>query len=130
MFTRRTGTLALVLVTGVALVACGSSSGSSGAAKSSSTTTSTTPKATGAITVSAAASLTEAFGKIGTDFSSANPGATVTFNFGSSGTLATQIQQGAPADAFASADPTNVGPARQREPRRRTAPPCSRRTSS
>jgi molybdate transport system substrate-binding protein len=58
----------------------------------------------GTITVSAAASLTEAFGRIGEDFHAASPGVTVTFNFGSSGTLGTQIQQGAPADAFASAD--------------------------
>jgi len=88
------------------LVGCGSSSGS-GASKPSSTTAAA-PKVTGAITVSAAASLTDAFGRIGTDFSAANPGATVAFNFGSSGTLATQIQQGAPADAFASADPALV----------------------
>ena len=47
----------------------------------------------GAITVSAAASLTEAFTKIGDGLQAANPGATVTFNFGSSGTLETQIQQ-------------------------------------
>ena len=55
-------------------------------------------KPSGAITVSAAASLTEAFAKIGTDFQKTNKGTTVTFNFGSSGTLETQIQQGAPAD--------------------------------
>jgi molybdate transport system substrate-binding protein len=107
VFARRTGVAALALIAGSALVACGSSS-SSAAKPKATTTTTTTPKVTGTITVSAAASLTEAFGKIGTDFSAANPGATVTFNFGSSGTLATQIQQGAPADAFASADPANV----------------------
>ncbi len=105
MFACRTGVVAFALVAGSALVACGSSSSSAAKPK---TTTTTAPKVTGAITVSAASSLTEAFGTIGTDFSAANPGATVTFNFGSSGTLATQIQQGAPADAFASADPANV----------------------
>jgi len=63
-----------------------------------------TPGATGGITVSAAASLTQAFTKIGADFKKANPDATVAFNFGSSATLATQIRQGAPADTFASAD--------------------------
>jgi molybdate transport system substrate-binding protein len=94
----------LVVAAGLAVAACGSSA--SDASKPASTTTG--PKVTGAITVSAASSLTEAFGSIGDDFRAANPGATVTFNFGSSGTLATQIQQGAPADAFASADPAIV----------------------
>ena len=108
MFTRRTGSLAVVVLTTAALVGCGSSSGSSAA--NDTTTTSAAPKVTGPITVSAAASLTEAFGRIGTDFQTANPDATVTFNFGSSGTLATQIAQGAPADAFASADPANITP--------------------
>jgi molybdate transport system substrate-binding protein len=58
--------------------------------------------------MSAAASLTQAFGKISADFKAANPAASVTFNFGSSSTLATQIQQGAPADSFASADQANM----------------------
>jgi molybdate transport system substrate-binding protein len=65
-------------------------------------------KVTGTITVSAAASLTEAFTKMGTDFQKKNPGTNVTFNFGSSGTLAQQIQGGAPADVFASADGVNM----------------------
>lgn len=62
----------------------------------------------GTITVSAAASLTEAFTKLGADFQKANPGTTVTFNFGASSALVTQIQGGAPADVFASADGTNM----------------------
>jgi molybdate transport system substrate-binding protein len=67
------------------------------------------PNATGAITVSAAASLTDTFNKIGADFKAANPGVTdVKFNFGSSGTLATQIKGGAPADNFASADTASM----------------------
>ena len=105
MFGGRTASIAVGLIATVALVGCGSSGGS---AATSTTTATGTPKVTGAVTVSAAASLTEAFGKIGKDFQTANPGATVTFNFGSSGTLATQIQQGAPADVFASADPANM----------------------
>jgi molybdate transport system substrate-binding protein len=90
-----------VLLAGPVLaVACGDdSSGPGGVAATAPAGT-----ASGAITVSAAASLTEAFGEIGSDFEAANPDATVAFNFGSSGTLATQIQQGAPADTFASAD--------------------------
>ena len=58
------------------------------------------PAVSGEVTVSAAASLTEAFTEIGEDFSDANPDATVTFNFGSSATLATQIQEGAPHFLF------------------------------
>jgi molybdate transport system substrate-binding protein len=55
------------------------------------------------ITVLAAASLSDAFGALGEQFEAANPGATVTFSFGASSALATQIGQGAPADVFASA---------------------------
>lgn len=56
------------------------------------------------ITVSAAASLTNAFTEIGRDFELANPGVKVNFNFGASGALYRQIVQGAPVDVFASAD--------------------------
>ena len=58
--------------------------------------------------MSAAASLTEAFTKMGSDFETANPGTTVTFNFAASSALVQQIQGGAPADVFASADGTNM----------------------
>ena len=55
------------------------------------------------LTVFAAASLTDAFTEIGKNFEAANPGVTVTFNFAGSQALRTQIEQGAPADVFASA---------------------------
>jgi molybdate transport system substrate-binding protein len=58
----------------------------------------------GEISVFAAASLSDAFEQIGQDFAQANPGTTVTFNFGASNQLAEQINQGAPADVFASAN--------------------------
>jgi molybdate transport system substrate-binding protein len=64
---------------------------------------------TGAVTVFAAASLTESFTTIGKQFEAAHPGTTVTFNFAGSSALATQINQGAPADVFASAAPKNMG---------------------
>ena len=54
--------------------------------------------------VSAAASLTNAFGEIGKKFESANTGRKVVFNFGASGALLQQIDKGAPVDVFASAD--------------------------
>ncbi|MEU4216801.1 molybdate ABC transporter substrate-binding protein [Actinoplanes sp. NPDC026623] len=60
---------------------------------------------TGPVTVFAAASLTESFTRIGKDFEASYPGTKVTFNFAGSSALATQINQGAPADGFASAAP-------------------------
>lgn len=62
------------------------------------------------LTVFAAASLTAAFGDIGKAFQAANPGVTVKFSFAGSSTLLAQIQQGAPADVFASADHKNMDP--------------------
>jgi molybdate transport system substrate-binding protein len=56
------------------------------------------------LTVSAAASLTNALPEIGKKFAGANPGTKVTFNFAASGPLLQQIEQGAPVDVFASAD--------------------------
>jgi molybdate transport system substrate-binding protein len=62
----------------------------------------------GAITVFAAASLTEAFTDVGDAFTAANPDATVTFSFDASSGLVQQIIAGAPADVFASADTANM----------------------
>jgi len=56
------------------------------------------------LTVSAAASLTQAFQEIGAQFEIQNPGTKVKFNFGASGALMQQIANGAPVDVFASAD--------------------------
>jgi len=56
------------------------------------------------LTVYAAASLTEAFTEIGEAFKASYPGVTVSFNFGGSQNLRTQIEQGATADVFASAN--------------------------
>lgn len=53
--------------------------------------------------VFAAASLTETFEQIGKLFEAANPNVKVIFTFDSSGTLKTQIQEGAIADVFVSA---------------------------
>jgi molybdate transport system substrate-binding protein len=60
------------------------------------------------LTVFAAASLTGAFQEIGTNFEIANPGVKVRFNFSGSQILRTQIEQGALADVFASADHKNM----------------------
>ena len=56
------------------------------------------------LTVSAAASLTNAFREIGIAFEVQNPGAKVQLNFAASGALLQQIAKGAPVDVFASAD--------------------------
>ena len=55
------------------------------------------------LTISAAASLTEAMGEIKTLYKKEKPNVTINYNFGSSGTLQTQIEQGANADLFFSA---------------------------
>lgn len=55
-----------------------------------------------ALTVSAAISLKDAFDEIGRAFR-AKSGRTVNFNYGASGTLQRQIENGAPVDLFASA---------------------------
>ncbi|MDE5879876.1 MAG: molybdate ABC transporter substrate-binding protein [Desulfovibrio sp.] len=56
------------------------------------------------MTVSAAASLTDAFGELKTLFEKAHPGLTVNTNFAASNPLLKQLEEGAPADVFASAD--------------------------
>ena len=60
------------------------------------------------LTVFAAASLTGAFREIGTGFESTYPGVSVNFNFAGSQILRAQIEQGAVADVFASADHNNM----------------------
>lgn len=79
--------VSLLVFLSIALAACGGSMNSE-------------PRA---LTVFAAASLTDAFTEIGENFQKANPNMTVTFNFAGSQALRTQIEEGAPADVFASA---------------------------
>lgn len=64
----------------------------------------TFPDAGGALTVFAAASLTDAFGEVKTDLEAAHAGLTITYNFASSQALVTQLNAGARADVFASAN--------------------------
>ncbi|HVJ97491.1 MAG TPA: molybdate ABC transporter substrate-binding protein, partial [Acidimicrobiia bacterium] len=89
--------IVLVLIGGAA--ACGSSSKPSG--------TPATPL-TGDLNVFAAASLTSAFTQVGEDLEAANEGLTIENNFAGSQALVTQIEEGAPADVFASADEKNM----------------------
>jgi len=62
----------------------------------------------GEITVFAAASLTESFDAMAKQFQKKYPDVSVRFNYDASSNLATQINQGAPADVFASADADNL----------------------
>lgn len=54
--------------------------------------------------ISAASSLSDVLTKLGDAFESEHPNTTLTLNYGASGKLAQQIQQGAPVDLFLSAD--------------------------
>ena len=67
------------------------------------------------LTVSAAASLTNAFTEIGRGFEAAHPDTKVQFNFASSGALLQQIAKGAPVDVFASADQETMNQAEQQQ---------------
>jgi molybdate transport system substrate-binding protein len=89
-------TSVFVVVAAILLSACGGNGGSQATAL------------TGTTSVFAASSLTDSFKALGASFQAAHPGATVQFNFAGSPTLVTQIEQGAPADIFASADTTNM----------------------
>jgi molybdate transport system substrate-binding protein len=94
---RLAGTAAAVLLVGtVAACGSGSSGGSSSSAKESK------------LTVFAAASLTSTFTELGKKFEESHQGVKVSFSFGGSSDLVAQIQQGAPADVFASADTKNM----------------------
>ncbi len=90
-----------LLVSAAALVvaACGSSPGSGAASPSA---------LSGNISVFAAASLTDSFNALGRAFQQKNSGVTMKFNYAGTPTLVTQIEQGAQADVFASADTTNM----------------------
>src|SRR3974390_3548429 len=87
---------ALLLFVGVLFVlyATGAVAAARGEAKSSSAT----------LTVFAAASLRDVFGDLGATFEREHPGVKTQFNFAGSQELRTQIEQGAPADVYASAD--------------------------
>lgn len=65
------------------------------------------------ITVSAAASLTNAFKEIGQAYEAQHAGAKVLLNFGASGALLQQMAKGAPVDVFASADQETMDQAQQ-----------------
>lgn len=102
-------TLTAVAAVTALLAGCGASTSSDAEAPAHSDSASTTaPTLAGEITVFAAASLTESFTTLGKQFEAAHPDARITFSFGPSSSLATQIIEGAPADVFASASDKNM----------------------
>ena len=86
---------------------CSSNSADNQSANTQSANTQSTKASqelSGSILVSAAASLNSSFTQISKAFMEQHPKAKVTLNFGSSGQIAAQIEQGAPADIAAFAD--------------------------
>ena len=98
--------LLTALLAGLLATSCSSTAKSNSAADTAGSGSSgeTQSEVSGKILVSAASSLTLAFTQISEDFMKAYPEAEITLNFGSSGQLATQIEQGAPTDVAAFAD--------------------------
>ena len=84
--------LVMALAMALALCACGGDSAAEGVE----------------LTVFAAASMEETLTEIGDMYMAENEGVTVVFNFDSSGTLKTQIQEGAVCDVFISAGQTQM----------------------
>jgi molybdate transport system substrate-binding protein len=104
---RSSRAVALFAAAALSLAGCGSSDTGASPAPTP-TSEPSAPAITGDVNVFAAASLTGSFTQLGEDFEKAHPGVQVTFNFAGSSALATQINQGAPADVFASAAPRNM----------------------
>lgn len=86
-----------------AFTACDGSASSAASSTASSAAASSEAAQNVELIVFAAASLTETLTAIGETYSAENPGVTFRFNFDSSGTLKTQIQEGADCDLFISA---------------------------
>src|SRR5258708_1152136 len=98
-------TIFLLLIIGALLAACGNTT----------TTTSSSPTAVPSPTaqpvtlnVFAAASLTESFTEIATQYQAKNPSVTIKYNFAGSQLLEQQLANGAAADVFASAALANM----------------------
>lgn len=98
----------VALVPLLALVAVSCSDDNDDAGANSAATSTTIDAVSGDVNVFAAASLTEALTAMGTKFEAEHPNTTVTLNFASSSALAQQINEGAPADVFVSADESNM----------------------
>ena len=100
--------VALLALVAFVAAGCGGDDDSATTASTTSTTSTSADSLSGDLHVFAAASLTEAFTQLGKDFESAHPNVKVTFSFAASSALAQQVNDGAPADVFVSADESNM----------------------
>jgi molybdate transport system substrate-binding protein len=106
--------LTFLALNGALVSSCGDDddAGDSGAtlaaATARPTSKATAGKPTGDIRVFAAASLTDSFEEVRTAFETENAGVSITYNFAGSPALRTQLQEGAEADVYASADTSNM----------------------
>ena len=103
--------VAAALALAVGMTACGGSASSTTASSVASSAAASSESASGEaveLIVFAAASLTETLNAIAENYAAENPGVTFRFNFDSSGTLKTQIQEGADCDLFFSAAPKQM----------------------
>ena len=100
----RSALLALAAAAAFALSGCAAGGAAPETAAPTGTGAGDTQAAPTELVVFAAASLTDVFGQIADDFMAEHPGVTVTFNFGGSSGLVTQLQEGARADVLATAN--------------------------
>lgn len=110
---RRGVAVAFGAVFALALAACSPAAdappqASAAAPAASAATESAAAELSGTLNVFAAASLKGTFTELATEFEADNPAVKVSLSFDGSSTLVTQIQEGAPADVFASADQANM----------------------
>ncbi|MBD2868744.1 molybdate ABC transporter substrate-binding protein [Paenibacillus arenilitoris] len=115
-FVKNNAILICVLIALLAVAGCGggaepkanTSAGANAGAGAQASAPSEQPAEHVELTVSAAASMTDALEEIKTAYEAANPNVGLTFNFGASGALQQQIEEGAPADLFLSAAVKNM----------------------
>lgn len=101
--------ISVVLMLSIVLSACGSNANSDKNQSTESPVGSSEPSVESVeLTISAAASLTDALGEIQKIYASKSGNIKLVFNFGASGALQQQIEQGAPADLFLSAATKNM----------------------
>ncbi len=109
----RRGAAAAVLALATLVLVCSTACKSSGGATEGPRPSTGGTALDGTLTVAAAASLAGVFGGLKDRFEARHPGTRVLLDLGSSGALAAQIEHGAPADVFASANAQVMEQARQ-----------------